>query len=85
MSLKGNLYLAGLQKIIMIIMIEKSYSFYNVVSVREEFWVGPWLVSHAENVILGAYDDCGHFSCYVVEVRFSMPSSLRIPKHESET
>ena len=53
------------------IMIEgkKNFRFYNVVSVREEFWVSPWLVSHAENVISGAYDDCGHFNCYVVEVR----------------
>ena len=53
------------------IMIEekKSFTFYIAVSVREEFWVSPWLVSHAENVIRGAYDDCGNFSCYVVEVR----------------
>ena len=43
--------------------------FYNVVSVREEFWVSLWLVSHAENAIRGVYDDCGHFNCYVVEVR----------------
>ena len=42
------------------IMIKKSYSLYNVVSVREEFWVSPWFVSHAENVIRGAYDG-GHF------------------------
>ena len=48
---------------------KKSFTFYIVVSVREEFWVSPWLVSHAENVIRGAYDDCGHFNCYVVEVR----------------
>ena len=34
-------------------------------SVGEEFWVSPWLVSHAENVIRGAYDDCGDFNCYV--------------------
>ena len=37
-------------------------------SVREEFWVSPWLVSYAENVLRGAYDDCGHFTCHVVEV-----------------
>ena len=54
------------------IMIEgkESFPFYIVVSVREEFWVSPWLVSHAKNVIRGAYDGCGHFNCYVVEVRF---------------
>ena len=51
------------------IAIEKSFRFYNVVSVREEFWVSPSLVSLAENVIRGAYDDYGHFNCYVVEVR----------------
>ena len=50
-------------------MKKESFTFYVVVSVREEFWVSPWLVSHAENVIRGAYDDCGHFTCYVVEVR----------------
>ena len=48
----------------------ESYSLYNVVSVREEFWVSPWFVSHAKNVIRGAYDDGGHFHCYIVEVRF---------------
>ena len=37
--------------------------------VREEFWVNPWLVSHAKNVIRGAYDDCGHFNCSVVGAR----------------
>ena len=47
----------------------KSFGLYNVVSVRGEFWVSPWRVSHAENVIRGAYDDCGHFNCYVVEVK----------------
>ena len=52
-----------------IILVKKSFRFYNVVSVREEYWVSPWLVSPAENVIRGAYDDCGHFNCYVVEVR----------------
>ena len=51
------------------IVIEKSYSFYNAVSVKEEFWVSPWLVSYTENVIRGTYDDCGHFNCYVIEVR----------------
>ena len=50
---------------------KKSYSSYNVVPVREEFWVSPWFVSHAKNVIHGAYDDGGHFHCYIVEVRFS--------------
>ena len=45
---------------------KKSYSLYNVVSVREEFWVSPWLVSHAKNVIRGAYDDDGHSHCYIV-------------------
>ena len=49
---------------------KKSYSLYNVVSVREEFWVSPRFVSHAKNVIRGAYDDDGHFHCYIVEVRF---------------
>ena len=44
-----------------IIMIKKSYSLYNVVSVREEFWVSPWFVSHAKNVTRGAYDGGGHF------------------------
>ena len=34
---------------------KKSYSLYNVVSVREEFWVSQWLVSQAKNVIRGAY------------------------------
>jgi len=33
----------------------ESYSLYNVVSVREEFWVSPWFVSQAKNVIRGAY------------------------------
>ena len=33
-------------------MIKKSYSLYNVVSVREEFWVSPRFVSHAKNVII---------------------------------
>ena len=51
-------------------MIKKSYSLYNVVSVREEFWVSPWFASHAKNVIRGAYDDGDHFHCYIVEVRF---------------
>ena len=54
--------MAGLQQKIIIniiIMIKKSYSLYNVVSVREEFWVSPWFVSHAKNVIPGAYDDDG--------------------------
>ena len=60
-----------LQKIIiMITIIEQSYSIYNTVSVREELWVNSWLVSHAENVIRGAYGDCGHLNCYVVGVRF---------------
>ena len=54
----------------MIIAIIKSYSLYNVVSVKEEFWVSPWFVSYAKNVIRGAYDDSGHFNCYIVEVRF---------------
>ena len=45
--------------ITIIIEVKKSFWLYNVVSVREEFWVSPWLVSHAENVIRGAYDDCG--------------------------
>ena len=46
-------------------------------SVREEFWVSPWLVSHAENVVRGAYDDCGHFKdC-------SMPSSLHMSQNDS--
>jgi len=49
---------------------KKSFSLYNVVSVREEFWVSPWFVSHAKNVIRGAYDDGGHFHCYIVKVRF---------------
>ena len=65
--------MAGLQQKIIIniiIMIKKSYSLYNVVSVREEFWVSPWFVSHAKNAIRGAYDDDGHFHCYIVEVRF---------------
>ena len=52
--------------ITMIIERKKSFRFYNAVSVREEFRVSPWLVSHAENVIRGVYDDCGHFNCYVV-------------------
>ena len=60
---------ASQSKILITIIIEKSFSFYNVVSVRGQFLVSPWLVSHAENVIRGAYDDCGHFNCYVVEVR----------------
>ena len=47
-----------------------SYSLYNVVSVREEFWVSPWFVSHAKNVICGAYGHGGHFHCYIVVVRF---------------
>ena len=47
---------------------KKSYSLCNVVSVREEFWVSPWFVSHAKNVIRGAYDDGGHFNSYIVEV-----------------
>ena len=54
------------------IMIEgkkKLYVLHCCVSKRG-FWVSPWLVSHAENVIRGAYDDCGHFNCYLVEVRF---------------
>ena len=51
----------------MIIMIKKSYSLYNVVSVREEFWVSPWFVSHAKNVIRGAYDDGGHFHCNIID------------------
>ena len=68
-SLKRQSVLGWLQIIIMIIIIEKSFSCYNAVSVREEFWVSPWLLSHAENVIRGAYDDCGDFNCYVVEVR----------------
>ena len=77
--------MAGLQIIILtIIIIEISYSFCNVVSVREEFWVSPRLVSHAKNVIRGECDDCGHFNCYVVEVSFSMPSSLHMSKHDSE-
>ena len=67
-SLKRQ-YWAGLQIIIMIIVKYKSYSLYNVVSVREEFCVNPWLVSHAKNVICGAYDDFGHFHGYKVEVR----------------
>ena len=46
---------------------KKSYSLYNVASVREEFWVSPWFVSHAKNVIRGAYDG-GHFNSYIVEV-----------------
>jgi len=33
----------------------ESYSLYNVVSVREEFWVSPWFVSQAKNVIRSAY------------------------------
>ena len=49
---------------------KKSYSLCNVVSVREEFWVSPWFVSHAKNVIRVAYDDGGHFHCYIVDVRF---------------
>ena len=67
-------------------MFEKSYRFYivAVASVREEFWVSQWLVSHAENVLPSAYHDCGHFNCYVVEVSFSMPSSLRMSKSDSE-
>ena len=28
--------------------------------VGDEFWVSPWLVSQAENVIRGSYDDCGN-------------------------
>ena len=56
--------------VINIVIIKKSYSLYNVVSVREEFWVSPWFVSHAKNVIRGAFDDGGHFNCYLVEVRF---------------
>ena len=51
------------------IIIDKNFRFHNVVSVREEFWVSPWIVSHVENVIRGVHDDCGHFNCYVVEVR----------------
>jgi len=30
------------------VMIKKSYSLFNVVSVREEFWISPWFVSHAK-------------------------------------
>ena len=46
------------------IMIEgkKSFTFYIVVSVREEFSVSPRLVSHAENVIRGA--------CYILLIFF---------------
>ena len=54
---------------IIIIIIIKSYSLYNVVSVREELWFSPWFVSYAKNVIRGTYDDGGHFHCYKVEVR----------------
>ena len=53
-------------------------------SVREESWVSPWFASHAKNVIRGAYDDGGHFHCYIVEVRFSMPSSLHMSKNDSD-
>jgi len=42
---------------------KKSFSLYNVVSVREEFWVSPWFVSHAKNVMRGASDGCGHSTC----------------------
>ena len=56
--------------IIIILIIKKSYGLYNVVSVREKFWVSPWFVSHAKNVIRGAYDDGGHFYYYIVEVGF---------------
>ena len=49
-------------------------------SVREEFWVSPWLVSHAENVIRGAYDDCGHFYCYVVDAIYLKLVACRIAK-----
>ena len=35
------------ETIINILIIKKSYSLHNVVSVREEFWVSPWFVSHA--------------------------------------
>ena len=38
-------------------------------SVREEFSASAWLVSHAKIVIRGAYDDGGHFHCYIVEVK----------------
>ena len=72
-SLKPQSVLGWLTKkaiINIIIMIKKSYSLYNVVSVREEFWVSPLFVSHAKNVIRGAYDDGGHFHCYIFEVRF---------------
>ena len=50
------------------IMIEgkNNFTFYIVVSVRKEFWVSPWLVSHAENVIRGAYDDCDHFILIII-------------------
>ena len=63
--------------ITIIIEGKKSFRFYNVVLEREEFWASPWLVSHAENVVRGAYDDCGHFKdC-------SMPSSLHMSKNDS--
>ena len=65
-SLKGNLYLAGLQIIVIKLL---TYSLYSVVSVIEEVWVSPWFVYHAKNVILGAYNDGGHFNCYIVEAR----------------
>ena len=70
--------------IIKILIIKKSYGLYNVVSVREKFWVSLWFVSHAKNVIRGAYYDGGHFNCYIVEVGFSMPSSLHMSKNDSD-
>ena len=39
-------------------------------SVKEEFWVSPWFVSRAKNIIRGAYDDGGQFHCNKVEVWF---------------
>jgi len=48
------------------------------VSVKEEFWVSPWIVSHAKNVIRGAYDDGGHFICYIVEVRLITTTTITI-------
>ena len=71
-SLKRQSVLGWFTKktIINIIKIKKNYSLYKAVSVREEFWVSPWFVSHAKNVIRGAYDDRGHFRCYIVGVRF---------------
>ena len=46
---------------------------YNVVLVKEKLWVSPWFISHVKNVKCGAYDECGHFNCHIVEARFSMP------------